>query len=64
MEGKNMNQVNRVLSVRSSVQLPSATSPVFVIDEDKFVRESLESLIAAAEWVDAREVVHAHCPNL
>ena len=45
-----MNQVNKVLSVRSSVQLPSATSAVFVIDEDKFVRESLESLIAAAEW--------------
>jgi FixJ family two-component response regulator len=47
--GQDMNRANEVLSVRSSAQ-PSDDASVFVIDADRSVRESLESLIAGAGW--------------
>lgn len=44
-----MNRANAALAVRSSVQ-PAGEACVFIIDDDEFVRESLESLIAGAGW--------------
>ena len=43
-----MRQTNTVISLRSSA--PSSDAFVFVIDQDKSVREYLESLIARAGW--------------
>ena len=44
-----MKQANTVVSMQSNVQPPSDVF-VFVIDEDKSVREYLESLITRAGW--------------
>jgi FixJ family two-component response regulator len=45
-----MVQGNAVLSVRSSVEPSGEAFTVFVVGEDKSLRESLESLIAGAGW--------------
>lgn len=44
-----MHRANETLAARSSAH-PSGEASVFIIDDDMFVRESLESVIAGAGW--------------